>query len=404
VHLHVARVARRVERIRGLRFRTVPKVVVMQPRGLAKVSRQLRSRALVRLARTPGRIASYRRRLRAQGGFETLAGLLPAESATDASASSSSEQIGGAYDYRRGRVILIDRVAATRRDVERTLAHELTHALEDQHFDLHFATSRGSGQRAQARRALIEGTATFVATRYDGLYLHNRLPIGFRLAGQRSVFAAGGSTPFAVKATTIFDYVDGPLFAQRLYRRDHSWRDVNAALRSPPDTTRGILHPSIWPRQAGARRVSLHLAPLLAPTRMPAGGGVAGEEDVLAVLSSGAPPQIAQAAADGWRGGRFELWRLVGGTCVDPCVAEDVGVMAMRLQQASDEPTLNDAFFDYALLGRLGQRLTLHTWRFLSGGYGAIRFGQRSAAIAFAPTRALAGRVAARAAREAGRD
>ncbi len=403
MHLHVARVARRVERLRGLRFRTLPRVVVLQPDQLARVGRRLRNQAVAKLARTPGRVASYRSRVRAQSGFETLAGLLPGGTAIDASASGASELVGGAYDYHRNRVILIDRVAATRRDVERILAHELTHALEDQHFNLHFATSRGAGQRAQARRALIEGTATFVASRYDGRYLHNQLSIGIRIAGQRSVLAAGGATPFAVKANTVFDYVDGPLFVQRLYRRVHGWRLVNAALGSPPETTRGILHPSLWPRRTGSRPARLHLRPLLAPSHFLAGTGVAGEEDLLGLLSSGAPDQIAETAADGWRGGRFQLWRLTNGSCPDPCVAEDVGVIAIRLRGSTDRLSIGDAFFDYSLLGRLGQRLTLHTWRFLDGSYGAIRFGPRSAAIAFAPGQALAGEVAARAARQASR-
>jgi hypothetical protein len=224
-----------------------------------------------------------------------------------------------------------------------------------------------------------------------------------RLAGQRSVLAAGGSTPFAVKANTIFDYVDGPLFVQRLYRRSHGWQEVNAALRKPPGTTRGILHPSIWPRRTAGRPVELHLQTLLAPARTMKGSGVAGEEDVLGLLSSGAPDQIAQAAADGWRGGRFELWRLAGGTCASPCAAEDVGVMAVRLKAAADRPAMSDGFFDYALLGRLGERLTAHTWHFLDGGYGSLRFGPRSGGIAFGPSRALASAVAARAARQASR-
>jgi hypothetical protein len=379
-------------------------VIVIQPGRLARIGERLRAQAIASLSRRPGRVATYRSRVRAQTGFDALAGLLPAAAITDAGAGGTSEQIGGAYDYRSGHVILIDRVATTRREVERTLAHELTHSLEDQHFALDFVTSRGAGQRAQARRALIEGTASFVATRYEGRYLHDSLPIGIRLAGQRSVFAAGGGTPFAVKANTIFDYVDGPVFVQRLYRRTDSWALVNAALRRPPTTTRGVLHPAIYPRRSGGRRVHLRLQPLLAPERRLAGNGVAGEEDVLGFLSSGAPDQIAQAAADGWRGGRFQLWRLAGGDCDAPCTAEDVGVMAIRLRSADDETRVGDAFFDYALLARLGERLTEHTWRFLNGGYGAIHFGQRSAAIGLAPTRVLAGRVAARAARQAGRD
>jgi hypothetical protein len=196
--LHVKRIAARVEHLRGLRFRHIPEVVVMQPDQLQRVGEELRRRAVARIGRNRIRLARWRHLGSEQQGLETLAGILPVEEATDASASSTSEQVGGAYDYSHDRVILIDRAVQTRHELELDLAHELTHALEDQHFALRLATSRGPAQIAQSRRALIEGTATFVATLYDGKYLHDRLPVGMRLAGQRSVFAAGGATPFAI--------------------------------------------------------------------------------------------------------------------------------------------------------------------------------------------------------------
>ena len=376
----------------------------MQPGELTRLGLQLRRHALARLDHRPGRLARGRRLARARDGFQALAGLLPAAVATDVSASSASEQIGGAYDYRRNRVVLVDRVVQTRHELQLVLAHELTHALDDQHFALHIATSRGAAQAAQARRALIEGTATFVAGLYDGRYLRNRLPVGMRIAGQRSVFAAGGSTPFAVKADTIFDYVDGPLFVQRLFRQaGGSWRRVNAALRAPPARTQEILHPANWPPARKPVRVRLGLSGLLSPERQLTGGGVAGEEDALEILSSGAPEQIAQAAAAGWRGGWFELWRPSGGSCTSVCAAEDVAILAVRLRNQSDVDEFDTAFFDYALLGRLGQRVTPQTWSFYGGGFGALGTARRSAAIAFAPTAALARAAAVTAARRAAR-
>jgi hypothetical protein len=389
-----------VEALRGLRFRRIPQVAILQPDELGALGETLRRDAIERLGRA--RLERFRRLTSAQDDFQALAGLLPAAAATDVSASSASEQIGGAYDYRQNRIVLVDRVVQTRRELQLVLAHELTHALEDQHFALHIATSRGAAQGAQARRALFEGTATFLASLYDGRYLHNVLPVGLRIAGQRSVFTAGGSTPFAIKADTIFDYVDGPLFVQSLRRQaSGSWRLVNRALRAPPGRTEQILHPATWPPARGTVNLKLGLGELLRPDLEPAGGGVAGEEDALAVFTSGGPEQVAAAAAAGWRGGRFELWRPVSGSCEDVCSDEYVGVLALRLRTRADVAQVDDAFFDYALLGRLGQRLAPRTWSFGDGGFTALARGRRSVAIVFAPDARLAHEAGAAAARAA---
>jgi hypothetical protein len=373
---------------------------VISPDQLGPVANVLRRDAIERL--DARRLARSRRLTKAQDGFEALAGLLPAAEATDVSASSASEQIGGAYDYRHNRVLLIDRVVQTRRELQMVLAHELTHAVEDQHFALRIATSRGAAQTAQARRALIEGTATFTANLYAGRFLHDQLPVGLRIAGQRSVFAAGGSTPFAIKADTIFDYVDGPLFAQRLHRRARGgWGEVNHALRSPPQTTQGILHPVAWPSQRPPEAVRLGLDGLLGSDYTLAGGGVAGEEDLRTLIGAGSPEQTIDTAASGWRGGRFELWRLNGGECDEPCPSEDVAVAGFRFRTRADVPEFANGFFDYALLGRLGQRVDPRTWSFGDSSYAVLGTAPRAAAIAFAASAGLAHRLAVTAARNA---
>jgi len=373
-------------------------VEVVGPRRLARIGRRLRSDAIAHLAAQPGRQARERRLARSELGIERLAGLLPEPEATEASGgTSSAEQIGAAYDYRSGRILLVNREISSRRQLHLVVAHELTHALEDQHFALRLPTSRGPSEAAQARRALIEGTATYVAARYDRRYQGNRLRLELEISGQRSVFAAGGQTPFAVKASTIFDYVSGPLFVARLYDRAHGWRLVDRALRSPPQLTRYILHPRSWPAARPAAPVTLTgVRPPGGPWHQ-VGGGLAGEQLLLSILSEGAPTTVAQAAAAGWRGGRFAVWRAPGADCPLGCSTADSGVVAVRLRGHADVGQLAEAFLDYALLGRLGERTGHRTWR-LQQGYAALAANRRSAAIAFAPSGPAAHDLAARAA------
>jgi hypothetical protein len=390
VRLHVARVAARVERIRGLSFDRRPRIRVMSAAQLARLGQRLNRGLVRRMRREPARLARIRQLERARTGFGKLAGILPELPASDVTARGPSEQIGAAYDYRHKRIILVQGATQTRRELQLVLAHELTHALEDQHFSLHLPASVGPTQSAETRRALIEGTATFVAARYARVYLSDHVPVEQRLAGQRSLYCAGGSTPYATKAVTIFDYVDGALFVRGLHIQGSGWSAVNRALRSPPTRTEEILHPRGWRRAPAPQPVRLGLYPLLSAGWRLVGGGPAGEQDALAVLGEGAPDSEAQPGAAGWAGGRFELWRARGdaGIC-QGCAAGNIGVVAFRWHGRLDTWEFSRAFFAYMLVGRLGERIGPRTWH-LDDGFASLRNLRRASAIAFAPTQHLA--------------
>jgi hypothetical protein len=393
VPLHVAKVASRVERVRGLRFKSPPRVRVMSVARLAALGQRLSQSLTRRMSGHPALIERTRRLERARTGFGDLAGILP-EQASDATAHGPAERIGGAYDYSRKQIILVQGAIQTRRELQLVLAHELTHALEDQQFALRLAASVGSTQRAQARRALIEGTAMFVDALYARRYLGDRVAVKQRLAGQRSIYAAGGSIPYAIKAATIFDYVEGAMFVRALYLRADGWSSVNRALRDPPIRTEEVLHPRAWRRSPAPQPVRLDLHPVLGAEWRLVGRGPAGEQDALAVLGEGAPEAEAEPGAAGWAGGRFELWRARGhATDCEGCAAGDVGVVGFRWRGRADTWQFARAYFTYMLVGRLGERVAPRTWR-VSDEYASLRSARRASAIAFAPTQHLATTVA----------
>jgi hypothetical protein len=393
VPLHVARVASRVERVRGLRFESPPQVQVMSVGELAALGQRLNRRLTRQMSRQPARLERTRRLERARTGFGELAGILP-EQASDATAHGPAERIGGAYDYSRKRIILVQGATQTRGALQLLLAHELTHALEDQHFALRLAASVGPTQRSQARRALIEGTAMFVDALYARRYLGDQVAVKQRLAGQRSIYAAGGSIPYAIKAETIFDYVDGALFVRALHLHAGGWSSVNRALSRPPTRTQEILHPRAWRRGPAPRTIRLDLGPILDADWRLVGGGLAGEQDALAVLGEGAPDAEAKPGAAGWAGGRFELWRARGDQSdCEECATGDVGVVAFRWRERLDTWDFARAFFAYMLVGRLGERIGPRTWH-VDDGFASLRNARRASAIAFAPTQHLATTVA----------
>ena len=168
------------------------------PRRLVRIARRLRAVTAPRLAAEPRRLHRQRRLTRAETGIQRLAGLLPEPQATEASgAAASAEEIGAAYDYRTSRSSWSS-ATQTRRELQLVLAHELTHALEAQHFRLRLPPRR-TDEAAEVHRAVIEGTATFVAARYGSRYEGTiSRSATDRRAAER--LAAGGETPYAVKA------------------------------------------------------------------------------------------------------------------------------------------------------------------------------------------------------------
>src|SRR5207237_623430 len=147
------------------------------------------------------------------------------------------------------------------------------------------------------------------------------------------------------------DYVAGPLFVADLYRRGGgSWRLVNRALRDPPRLSSYILQPRSWPRRSASSPIRLRGARPAGRRWRLLGGGEAGEQMLLGLLAAGAPAEVAQGAAAGWRNGRFALWRRSASDCPLGCPTDTTGILAVRLRDHAWVARIANAYFDYALL------------------------------------------------------
>jgi hypothetical protein len=396
------RIASRVERLRGLEFRRRPRVVVMGLRRLTAVGRGIARTQRRHAENHPTRLRADRRLERASTEFDQLAGLLPPESGLGPDTRATGlDRIGGAYDFPRERVVIVPALIETRIQLHYTLAHELTHVLEDQHFGLRLGRLTAPSAAAEARRAVIEGTATFVQDLYRRRYLDDAVPLRSRIDAMRSVIAAGPG-PYAVNAQAVFDYVDGGLFVYELYRRAGGFRLIDRALRRPPKRADQILHPRSWPAASRNPAVRLGVAPILRSGWRPVGGGVADEQRARVILLAGTIVNQASTGASGWTGGRFAVWRAVDppDDCEDPCHA-DVGVIAFRWRHSYDAEEFALAVPAYMTLGVSAENLErAHAWR-LTDGYVALGAAARASALAFAPTESLARALSRRAARVA---
>jgi hypothetical protein len=395
--------ATRVERIRGLEFRQVPRMSLMGERRLAGLSRRLALRERRRADLSPARLRRAHQLERASVDFDKLAGLLPPEFSFGPDTKGGLDRVGGAFDYRRNRIIIVPGLIETREQLDYTLAHELTHALENQRFHLRLATLSDPSEEAGVRRAVVEGTATFVQNLYRQRYLDDEVAPAQRLEGMRSVIGSA-SGAYAINAQAVFDYVDGALFARSLYRRSDGWRLVNRALQDSPLRSTQILHPRTWPAAVGASPVRLGIAPLLRADWRPVGAAAADEERALVILLAGTISSEASSGASGWDGGRFAVWRprSPAEDCGSDCAAGDVGVIAFRWRHPNDAEQFGLAVPAYMIVGLFAEPVKQRTWR-VGDGYAALGAANRGSALAFAPTMELAQRLSQTAARNAAR-
>jgi hypothetical protein len=370
----VATIARRVEDLRDLRYRRIP-------------APQRVSGAQARRDGLTDYDASEPERVRAaeEEVLERL-GLVPAgTSLRKLTASLYGEGVAGYYDPRSKRLKVVAGAAtSTRALTETVIAHELTHALEDQHYGLNDDGPSEGDDRALAHLALIEGTATEIMTRYGERWI----PPGELLASAiGSAFAPTGDLPPFVEAQTVFPYVGGRQFVEYLLRRaGDRWALVDDAERlRPPASTEQILHPERYLRADQPKPVRLRAGRALGAGWRRVRAGTWGEYATRELLADGGGSG-AEAAAAGWGGDRWELWRsrpLRAGGCPAPCRAADVLVLRWRW----DTPRDQRQFAARLRVWRASVRARL-------GAGLATATGPRGVTLVLAPDDALARRVA----------
>jgi hypothetical protein len=152
-----------------------------------------------------------------------------------------TEQVAGYYDPKEQKFHLADWL-----DLEGqkpVMAHELTHALQDQHFNLKRFEKwpRGDSDAETAAHALIEGDATLAMTLY--MLRYPMVALAFR----KSLGAEGISTeqfdlaPRAIRESLIFPYLNGAEWATQVYRKG-GWVAISKAYTELPLSTEHILH------------------------------------------------------------------------------------------------------------------------------------------------------------------
>lgn len=159
-----------------------------------------------------------------------------------------SEQVAGYYDPETSEMVVVrdatdqDGLTPTQ---EVTYAHEVVHALQDQHFDLDAGPLDQeplTDDQALAVDALVEGDASHSEIQY--LINHPALLEAFFEEIDTTEFDTSvlDSVPTIISSTLLFPYDKGMTFNKALYE-EGGWEMVNQAYTSPPASTEQVLHP-----------------------------------------------------------------------------------------------------------------------------------------------------------------
>ncbi|MCA1663173.1 MAG: hypothetical protein LC659_02670, partial [Myxococcales bacterium] len=214
------------------------------------------------------------------------------------------EQVAGFYDPFAGKLYIADWLPL---EMQRpALAHEIEHALQDQHFDLKkFATPiKDDGDRQLGHSALVEGDATAVMLEFQAQSMG--LPpdqLGELIAQMGKQLLSGSfgdktpqfeKAPQFVRETLMFPYLTGLLFVESV-RRSAPWSKVDDIFKSPPESTEQVMHPEKYAAKEHPTRITP--APIAAlGTKKEVRRDVFGEL-VMKILFATAPPPPATAVS-----------------------------------------------------------------------------------------------------------
>jgi hypothetical protein len=238
------------------------------------------------------------------------------------------EQIAGYYDPKTKTVNLLDWVPME--EQEPVMAHELTHALQDQAIGLDKWMKKGdkdlgeikkdptpedieNDEMNDAREAVVEGQAETVMMQYELAPVGRSIADSPELVETMEAQMANGTddskvfkdAPIFLKESLTFPYSYGMRFVIKLMEKGGREKAFAGVLVNPPHTTRQIMQPETY--LSGEK---------IAPMRVPEfkrdfkdyvkfDFGAMGEFDVAVLIEQYAGKKLSERLYPEWRGGYY---------------------------------------------------------------------------------------------------
>jgi hypothetical protein len=250
-----------------------------------------------------------------------------------------TEQIAGFYDNKTRTVNLLDWIEPDQQ--KPVLAHELTHALQDQHVDLtkwsdvspmdpsHNVQDDNKhiqmDEADTARTAVAEGQGMAVFVDYSlqptGKTIADSPELAQKL--KDSVSDMSGSpvlarAPLLLQQSLLFPYDEGLGFEQALLMKGGKKAAFAGTLDNPPSSSFEIMHPDAYMKHVAVPVLRLpDIHPLIDADYAPYDLGVMGELDVRIMTELFGGRQMAEALTPAWNGGIYYAAQKKAATAAD---------------------------------------------------------------------------------------
>lgn len=278
------------------------------------------------------------------------------------------EQVGGFYDPASKTFYLMDTFTGGVAKI--IMAHELTHALDDQYFDIDgtLAKCGGNTDASLAFQAVVEGSGTGLMNQWFLQHRKEVTPDDLTRAQSMGADALADAPPFMWKPLLAV-YLMGESFLVRgsgmnILMKSAKTEDVQRSFTTPPLSSEQILHsrkywddarrddpkqvtidtanlPSGWKVAGQDTLGELYLAMLTTPVSERKGLDVKRAESILAL-------QYSNKAAEGWGGDRLVLLERGGDRMLQLVTVWDTEKDADEFQAALNDSGTTKAIPVYA--------------------------------------------------------
>ena len=231
LELLIDRSMARVELLRGERFESDVPVRVTDPETFSREEL------------TPNRSASEFNRWNDQV-WKALFIVGDNTSSETAITDTLTGSVNGLYSPTRDEIVIVTETPDAPRISEGTLIHELTHALQDQRYDLAAERFRGDTQDQDlAVTGLYEGVAGYIEARY-----RQRCDDQWRCFDTRPSNGDGGPANRGILMTVLQPYSNGPAYVHEIVTTE-GWEGIDERMATPPKTTTETIHRESVDRQ-----------------------------------------------------------------------------------------------------------------------------------------------------------
>jgi hypothetical protein len=327
------RIAAKVSELRGLALKQPIK------RGLMN-KEQITERLLMRVNQeyAPDEIAKEEVALKRLG-------LLPPEAKyLDVVIELLKSQIAGFYDPWEKQLYIMEGAGPI--GGPEVMAHEIDHALQDQHFNLKkwVTEVKKNADATLARQALVEGDGTALMLEFAMAEKELGEPpwgepeyVQEQAATIRMGLVLMADVPLFLRESLVFPYVNGLKFVGSA-RASRPWKEIDGFYARPPLSTEHIIHPEKY--DSYEKPVEIKAAVPAAIKKYARGyDNVLGEMGLWLLLRQhGVDEGVAKGAVGGWGGDRIAVF-------TPPGKKDDWAGSVAVVYAAWDAPADADEFF-----------------------------------------------------------